>query len=254
MGNLDLNKIKELIGQECESGDDCEVVRETEWRYVFKTGSGKRCMISKFLADDSFQVSVGEVRRRWPTMSESERLEFSANFWDKKNWIDNDTAILEFLMQEGNDLIWIRCSLAFLKHPDRDRAVEFLLDRIDNWQLKNDPLNYIQALGMLGDHRATRAIRPYYEKYRRQMELEADIGVPEDVFSGPIRYSSYFAVCGALLKIEGSPEFESAISEYLNHSNEQVRWWAENALGVEGPTTIKRRAGYAAKRQRQTLG
>jgi hypothetical protein len=56
------------------------------------------------------------------------------------------------------------------------------------------------------------------------------------------------AIAGDLFKIEGSGEYEQAIRKYFDHPNEQVRWWAENALDVEGPTTLKRNAEYAKKR------
>jgi hypothetical protein len=46
---------------------------------------------------------------------------------------------------------------------------------------------------------------------------------------------AYLATCAALLQIEGAAEYEQAIRKYLEHPNEQVRWWAEHALGIEGP-------------------
>jgi hypothetical protein len=56
------------------------------------------------------------------------------------------------------------------------------------------------------------------------------MGVPDDVFFGPIPYHAYFVAAGALLQIEGTPEYEVAIQAFLNHPNEHVRWWAEHAL------------------------
>jgi len=35
----------------------------------------------------------------------------------------NDTEILETIMQDGTDRVWESCAPAFLKHPDRERAV-----------------------------------------------------------------------------------------------------------------------------------
>jgi hypothetical protein len=55
-------------------------------------------------------------------------------------------------------------------------------------------------------------------------------------------YFPYLCACGALLKVDGAPEYEQAIRKYLDHPNEQVRWWAEYALEIEGPTTAKRKA------------
>jgi len=76
------------------------------------------------------------------------------------------------------------------------------------------------------------------------MEAEKIAGVPEDVVFGPIPYHAYFVVAGALLEIEGTPEYEQAVRRFLDHQHEQVRWWAEHALKTQGPTTAKRNAEY----------
>src|SRR5271163_679106 len=151
-------------------------------------------------------------------------------------------------MHDGNDRIWSSCALAMLKHPDRNRAVEFLIARVQADESERPPLNYMQALGIAGDRRAAAVIRPYYEKYLKAMEAEAATGVPDDVSWGPIPYHAFLSIAGDLLKIEGSHEYEQAIRSYLDHPKEQVRYWAEYALGVEGPTTTKRNAANQRKR------
>jgi hypothetical protein len=92
--------------------------------------------------------------------------------------------------------------------------------------------------------RAAAAIRPYYERYRDAMKAESVVGVPDDACRGPIPYFPYLCACGALVKVDGAPEYERAIRKYFDHPNEQVRWWAEHVLGVEGPTTAKRNAEW----------
>jgi hypothetical protein len=199
------------------------------------------------MLDVPLQIAASQIRERWPNLTESERLNFALNFWRKTTWDDNDTEILEMIMEHGNDPLWRNCALALLNHPNRERAVTFLIERLQKWSLPDEPLNYIQALGMFKDRRATPAIRPYYEKYRKEMETEATIGVPDNVTFGPIPYHAYLTTCGNLLKIEGSVEYDEALRKYLDHPHEQVRWWAEHALGIEGPTTLKRRDGYEKK-------
>jgi hypothetical protein len=108
-------------------------------------------------------------------------------------------------------------------------------------------MNYMQALGMTGDRRAVAVIRPYYDKYRKAMEVESATGVPDNVFFGPVPYHAFLAIAGDLFKIEGSDEYEIATRRYFDHPNEQVRWWAEHALGVEGRATAKRNAEYRKK-------
>ena len=230
-------------------GEGCELLKRTEWSYSYKCGEKSYCRISRFLAEPGFQVSASEIRQNWPTMSERERLDFASNFHVKENWTDNDTEILEILMHDGSDLIWSSCALAMLRHPDRDRAIAFLIECVESSGPEEHwPLNYMQALGLMGAQRAVPVIRPYYERYLKAMESEAVTGVPDDVFFGPIPYSAFLSIAGDLFKITRSKEYELAIRKYFDHPSEQVRWWAEHALDVEGPTTLKRNADYAKKR------
>ena len=225
-------KLLEYFAQLNAAGQKPELVKETEWSYVYKSGEKSYGRISKFLLDEDFAVSASDMRLRWPNMNEDERLDFVSNFWVKKNWNANDTSLLEIVMQDGNDPIWQSCALAFLKHPDRDRVCSFLIKRVEE-TTDDEPLNYIQALGLIGEKRAIPAIKTYFDKYRHAVESEYETGVPDDVVFGPIPYHAYFAVADALLRIDGSPEYEEAIRKYLGHSSKQVRRWAEMALERE---------------------
>jgi len=180
-------------------------------------------------------------------MGERERLDFASNFHVKETWADNDTEILEIIMHDGSDLIWSSCALAIMRHPDRNRAVEFLIERVMSSESEDPPLNYMQALGLMGAQRAVPAIHPYYEKYLKAMEAEAVTGVPSNVFFGPIPYHAFLAIAGDLFRITHSEEYEGAIRRYFDHPNEQVRWWAEHALDVKGPTTQKRQLSTRAR-------
>lgn len=231
-------------------GDNCELVKETEWSYTFKCGEKFYGRISRFMAEPGFRVSASEIRQRWPQMSEHERLDFAGNFHVKNDWIENDSEILSIIMEDGSDLIWRSCSLAMLRHSDRNRVVEFLIERVRRNESADPPLNYMQALGLAGDQRAVPVIRPYYEKYLKAMETESTTGIPDNVFRGPVPYHAFLAIAGDLFNITHSEEYEQAIRKYFGHPHEQVRWWAEHALNVEGPTTLKRNAEYAKKRQR----
>jgi hypothetical protein len=233
-----------------EFGENCELVKRTEWSYSYKCGEKSYCSISRFMVETGFEVSASDILRRWPSMNERERLDFASNFYTKTDWTDNDTKILEIIMQDGNDRIWSSCSLAMLKHPDRNRAVEFLMERVRHSDSEHPPLNYMQALGLAGDPRAVPVIRPYYESYMKAMKAEAVTGEPEDVFFGSIPYHAFLAIAGDLFKITHSEEYERVIRKYFHHPNEQVRWWAEHALEEEGPTTLKRKAEYANKRKK----
>jgi hypothetical protein len=236
--------ILELVQRSAKPGETPELVKSTEWSYSYKIGDKGYCRISRFMAEKNFEVSASDIRQRWKQWGQNERWDFASNWWCKPTWNHDDTEILELIMSDGDDFTLSSCTQAFLKHPDRDRAVTFLIDRTLKSDFGHEPLNYIQVLGMAKDVRAIAAIRPYYEKYHRALEAESEIGVPDDVFFGPIPYNAYFSAAGALFKISGLSEYETAIRRYFDHSNEQVRWWAENALEVEGPTTAARNAKY----------
>jgi len=104
-------KILELAKR--DYGENCELVMRTEWSYSFKCGETSYCRISRFMAEIGFEVSASDIRRRWPAMDERERLDFASNFHLKKDWTDNDTEILEVMMQDGSDIIWVPAHLRY---------------------------------------------------------------------------------------------------------------------------------------------
>jgi hypothetical protein len=232
-----------------EYGENCELVKATDWSYTFKCGPKAYCRISRFMAEKDFAVAAKEIRERWPQWDQRQRVDFASNWWTKSMWTDNDTEILEIIMADGDDQVWQCCTQAFLKHPDRDRAVGFLVNRVLQYSLEHAPLNYFQVLGMAKDSRAVAAILPFYERYKSEVKAESVLGVQEDVFRGPIPYFPYLSAAGALFKITGSLEYELAIRKFFDHEKEQVRYWAEHALEVEGPITTKRKAEYQRKHQ-----
>jgi hypothetical protein len=223
-----------------------ELEKETEWTRVYKTGPKSYYLHSKF-QDKGFQVAASEIRQRWPGMSERERVDFAQSLGSKRDWTDNETEILEIIMQDGTDVVWHSVGSTFLRHPNRAKIIDFLIERLRNHDLDHEPLNYIRVLGISKESRAAAAIRPYYEKCKEAIQAESEIGIIEDVVFGPIPYSAFFQTCAALMKTDRSPEYEEDIRKYLNHPNEQVRWWAEYALEIEGPTSTKRNQEHRDK-------
>jgi hypothetical protein len=232
-------------------GEDCELERRTEFSYSLKCGSECFSTISRFMIEPGFEVGAAEIRQRWPNWTQRERMDFAGNWTSKATWRPDDTEILELIMSDGDDYIWSSCTQAFLKHPDHDSAVAFLIDRLAHNPDDHGSLNYIQVLGMFKDVRGIAAIRPLYERYKTALEAEKELGVPDDVVFGPIPYHAYFTAAGALFEISGASEYETAIRKYFDHPSEQVRWWAEHALRVEGPTTAARDAKYRERQEKR---
>src|SRR5215471_12653321 len=100
MSNID-PEILELAKREC--GENCELVKRTEWSYSFKCGPKSYCNISRFMVEKDFVVSASEIRQRWPAMGERERVDFASNWWTKSTWTNDDNEILEVIMADGDD-------------------------------------------------------------------------------------------------------------------------------------------------------
>ena len=197
-------KILELV--KTDYGETLELVNRTEWSYTFngfEGGPKTYITISRFVAEKGFEVSAAEIRERWPQWNQCQRINFAFNWHKKVTWTDNDTEILEIIMADGDDDVWQRCTQAFLKHPDRNRAVSFLVDRV---------------------------LHPVHRKH-------------PPVLPNASPYFPYLVTAGALFKITGSPEYEQSIRKFFDHENEKVRFWAELALEIEGPTTEFYNAG-----------
>ena len=111
MSNID-PKILELAKR--EYGENCELVKRTEWSYSFKCGPKSYCSISRFMVEKDFAVSASEIPQRWPAMDERERADFASNWWTKGTWTDDDSEILEIIMADGDDRVWQCCTEAFL--------------------------------------------------------------------------------------------------------------------------------------------
>ena len=195
-------------------GDNCELVKRTEWSYTFKCGAKSYCSISRFIAEKGFEVSAREIRQQWPQWDQRQRMDFAFNWHAKGTWTDDDAEILEIIMADGDDDVWQSCTQAFLKHPDRNRAVNFLVDRVLHYTLQHEPLNYFQVLGMFKDKRGVAAIRPFYEKYKKTVDTESEVA-QDDVFRGPIPYFPYLVAAGALFKIRVRQSMRSRFASSL---------------------------------------
>ena len=104
-------KILELAKR--EFGENCELVKRTEWSYSYKCGEKSYCSVSRFSVEKDFAVRASEIRQRWPAMDERERMDFASNWWHKGVWTDDDIDILEMIMADGDDQVWHCCTQAF---------------------------------------------------------------------------------------------------------------------------------------------
>jgi hypothetical protein len=102
-----------------------KLIEESKWMKVYAT-QGELLYESKLL-ENGPQISGREIKARWKTLSEHERLEFAIAFSAKEVWQDEDQKVLSFLMRVGDestiqmlaDLIATRC--------EKKRALSYLL-------------------------------------------------------------------------------------------------------------------------------
>lgn len=157
-------------------GPSCEFVRSTDWSYTFRCGEKSYCRISRFMVEKGIVISAAEFRQRWQSMDERGRVDFAMSFHPRADWKANDSEILDVMIEDGSDPIWRCCALAMLEHRDRDRVVRLLIERVRHATDEGARINYMQALGLAGDRRAVEVMRPHYEKYLRDMELNERSG------------------------------------------------------------------------------
>jgi hypothetical protein len=143
------------------------LIRESEWMRVFKIQNENTYVYeSKFLVD-KFHVSPSVIRDRWRELTLDERVEFASAFSAQPPRDDDDQQILEFLMDAGPEGVWRAIAKLLPSHPQPDRALKFLLERIR--QASGPRANYYQALELLHRSEPVQTLRRQYDEYRTQM-------------------------------------------------------------------------------------
>jgi hypothetical protein len=203
------------------------LVKDTEWMRVYQTGPKSYHYESKFLTD-GLQVSAQSLVTRWPSMTANERLDFVQAYSAKREFTSEDEAITSLIMSDGDDYLWSALAKFMLRHPHRDKILGFLRERVQNY--RENPANYIQALGLAKDLDAVPLLTSYLTEYRRVAE-----GVTEHEsapFEEVVPIAKYIWCCQALWLITGSQDYESEIRKYTVHPHNNVRTWAKYALAV----------------------
>jgi hypothetical protein len=202
-----------------------KLVNETEWTRVYAIGPDQLFYESKFIHDD-LSVDAADIKGRWSTFSENEKLDFVRSFQSKDPMTADDEEILEFLMQVGSGSIWgtIALPLARMKSSRRECALGFLISRAA--EETDVQANYYQALAELGDSRAVPVLRGRYLRLQAKVTLNRPLEVFEDI----IPYVDYLSCCAALYRLDGSDEYKQAIEQMQGHADEKVRKQADVAL------------------------
>jgi hypothetical protein len=197
---------------------------ESEWMRTYKIGDAF-LHESKFLVD-GLTVRVEEIEARWPTFSTEERLEFALAFSAKPGLTPEDVRVLDFLLEAGERYVWSTVAALLPRHPDKERALGFLLKMIGNEERYD--ANFFHALERINDKRAIPAIKTAYDTYRRKLDGLADRRSACDAVG-------YMSCCKALWALEGSANYKDAIEEFLKSDDKAVCRFAEIMLFGERP-------------------
>lgn len=201
-----------------------QLFRESRWLRVHKLGSNHFRMESKFQSE-GLQVSADSLIGEWSSLSLNEQIEFSNAYRRKPSLTFEDEKILNFLMTVGPRQVWVNLGLFLCRHPDREIVFRFLVARIQEGE--DDRANYFSAIKRLNDSRAIPILEGQYNAFRAEELYLKRIPLNRSEIS---RLHDYLYCCGALLSLDGSPKYEAAIREWLDHSEAIISNTAQRLL------------------------
>jgi hypothetical protein len=206
-----------------------QLIEETEWLRVYRVGPNDLLYESKFVRD-GVEISAKEIMSRWSTFTPAERIDFVIAFQSKYPLSAEDEEIVEFLMDVGDDDIWpmITLPIISMSGAKRERAVEFLLDRVQT--SNRGRANYYQALAALGDPRSVNFLKIAYEQEQARVRDNETV----ESFADITVFDDYLNCCSALYKLTGEREYTNAIHALAEHNNEMIRRKVELILRQMG--------------------
>ena len=202
---------------DCQQEEKEELLRETEWVRVYRTGSAGERWESKFEAD-GLQVSAESIKQRWGNLELMERAEFANAFIKKPTLTDEDEQILRFLMQVGTEPVLSMIAYVLPRSSDRETALSFLLRPPDSGRHGWASVRY-DVVATIEDPRVVPALRQHYEAYRKAL-APIDERTNADL-------SNYFACLDTLWRLDGAEEYRNALHDLLTHPDEDVRGYAQ---------------------------
>ncbi|HEY1800486.1 MAG TPA: hypothetical protein VGG46_06060 [Terriglobales bacterium] len=189
-------------------------MKETEWSRKFQVGPSRFEYESKFL-NDGFHLEADDLITRWPNLTSAERHDFALAFQCKSGLSTNDERILTFLMQNGDEIVWMTIASMLCRHSDRESVIHFLLERIE--KSSKSRTNYYQAIEILGDSRFLHVLEPQFESLQESMSVVKDT---HDDYKTELEF---IQLCRILWILTNDHRYEGAIRMFSNHRMEFVR-------------------------------
>jgi hypothetical protein len=194
---------------------ELELLKETEWSRFYRVGSNGIRRESKFMTDH-LEVNAEQLIRRWVKLPTSERHDFAQAFRGKRQLSADDERLLEFLMQEGDEIIWATIAVMLVRHRNRELVIKFLMERIV--ESPSPKANFYQAAELIGDLRFAEVLEKEFRK------SSSRLGSTPRPNRGPSHeYLEFLRLCHVLWTITGRSDYKEKIESLSDHPSELVR-------------------------------
>jgi len=192
-----------------------ELIKESRWSRLYRTGPRDYYSESKFLLD-GLRADPSSIKREWNSFSDEEKVDFGIAFAagaaaDKSPEVEE---ILTFLMSAGPEEVWMNIAGMLPKHSDKEAVMRFLLERL---QTSQEPAYCFQALAGIGDQRAVPLLRQDYERRLTRINEAGVAAVSE------FDWCDFYGCCAVLWKLGAEGPFETRVHEALSHPSDIVR-------------------------------
>jgi hypothetical protein len=124
-----------------------QLISDTEWSRTYVIGEKQRLFESKFVTEGK-QVRFSEFLNLWSRWSDAEKFDFASAFRLKPSMTVQDERIIDYLLSNDDQRIWVIVSRMLTRHSDRGKALHLLENCL--FRASEVPKgNFIQALAFL---------------------------------------------------------------------------------------------------------
>ena len=192
-----------------------ELIKETRWTRVYERGDGSISIRSKF-STDGLSIAPAELKGLWSQWDEAERMDFAQAFSVKDGVSPGDRESLEFMMNNGSDMVASGIAMKSALCLDGSAAFDLVVARLGG--ANNVPKsNFFQALGKLGDQRGVPVLKGFRESLASEVaSRKAAIDIVVD----------YLSCCTALATLTGDGAYMRHVEPYLKDDRASIRWAA----------------------------
>jgi|SRR5579864_183559 len=192
-------------------------VRESDWIRVDQIRENVWRLKPKSVESG---IDPSQFEKIWPELSRCDKLDLCAAYAAKAQLSKQDEKILDFVIANGDDVVWSSIASVLTRHTDRQRISAFLRNRIEE---QEPPLaNFFQAAEILKD---TEAIPQLKKKYLQYQEA----GVTSQ-YGDRVSCIDLLSCSRALWTLTHSAEFGHTIEQFLDARDEIVRNFAKHCL------------------------